>query len=736
MPSWKKILQSGSAVHVLNITASSLPNVSQPNIIGYDTASGRFTFFSTSSLVNGGSVIGGSGTTNYITRWSSSTLITTSSIYESGSRIGIGTTSSLAKLHVRGVGITSETEALRVENSNTSASLVVLDDRQTRITSDGAALFVQGAGVSPYTQNIAEFKYAGNGNSIIISQQEGVAGLTTSANANLNISPSGSGSTVFLLGKEVRLNNSNNNGTIALKNTGLTGEARLDFITGSSTIMSISSSGNVGIGTTTPTAELHISGASNSNLLRVDSPSASNALFVSGSGRVGIGTGTPNATLQIAGTLNNGSDSTPSGIYSHTEGALTIAVGYASHAEGQQTTASGSYSHTEGALTIAVGYASHAEGFSTNASGSYSHAEGWGTIARGHVSHAEGLNTLASGLYSHAEGFSTNAGGEASHAEGWGTITSASFQYVQGQNNRPTQKQSAFIIGNGSTNNNAARKNLVEINPTDNISDFFGPVRITRTEETSTQDPDTLRDQNKAGIIYMGFKELFNTPSRGPSPPIAVKINNTATGGTNYGTLRHPFTDGATSAINPAYALLKIDNAQYNSPSPSLGVGRTSNPFNVVNTGIFTDGAVTAQEFRALGSWAISQTSDIRLKKNIENLDINTALRLVENVKPVTFNWNRPDTNDAFDRINGSFDVGVIAQDVLKNGFDHLVRTAKNEKMPEHIGEDGEISEKGYEFSVSYVGMIPYHAKVIKYLLDEVKELKSEIERLRKNGNT
>ena len=102
MPSWKKILQSGSAVHVLNITASSLPNVSQPNVIGYDTASGRFTFFSTSSLVSGGSVIGGSGTANYITRWSGGTTITTSSIYESSGNIGIGTTTPSASLHIQG----------------------------------------------------------------------------------------------------------------------------------------------------------------------------------------------------------------------------------------------------------------------------------------------------------------------------------------------------------------------------------------------------------------------------------------------------------------------------------------------------------------------------------------------------------------------------------------------------------------------------------------------------------
>lgn len=102
MPSWKKILQSGSAVHVLNITASSLPNSTQPNVIGYNTTSGTFTYFSTASLVSGGSLIGGSGTANYITRWSGGTTITTSSIYESSGNIGIGTTTPSASLHIQG----------------------------------------------------------------------------------------------------------------------------------------------------------------------------------------------------------------------------------------------------------------------------------------------------------------------------------------------------------------------------------------------------------------------------------------------------------------------------------------------------------------------------------------------------------------------------------------------------------------------------------------------------------
>ena len=99
------------------------------------------------------------------------------------------------------------------------------------------------------------------------------------------------------------------------------------------------------------------------------------------------------------------------------------------------------------------------QGINTVASGSYSHAQGSGARALGYGSHAEGFNTLASGSWSHAEGLSTSALGENSHAEGFVTVASGPYQHVQGQYNISSSAQSAFIIGNGTSNN--TRSNLV-----------------------------------------------------------------------------------------------------------------------------------------------------------------------------------------------------------------------------------------------------------------------------------
>lgn len=170
------------------------------------------------------------------------------------------------------------------------------------------------------------------------------------------------------------------------------------------------------------------------------------------------------------------------GNYSHAEGEQSIAIGIASHAEGNayaegasahaegQAKAVGDCSHAEGAATSwAYGRYSHAEGSSTTgeidtAYGDYAHAEGYNTNAKGMASHAENDLTIARGRGSHAEGTQTQANGNYSHAEGFGTIANGAYQHVAGRYNIPDPSeplgtgqtdeapQYLTIVGNGSEN--------------------------------------------------------------------------------------------------------------------------------------------------------------------------------------------------------------------------------------------------------------------------------------------
>ena len=264
MPSWKKILQSGSAVHVLNITASSLPNSLQPNIIGYDTASGRFTFFSTSSLVSGGSVIGGSGTANYITRWSGGTTITTSSIYESSSRIGIGTITPQGPLHIRGTSVEGITPAVFLDTNGTDSNEPV----DIRLASGSAR------------------------------------GIRIIASSSLSNIPGGASIQFYS-------NNSATFGGTLHIDSGTTGSSALIFRTANTATpvterMRIAGNGTVSITGSGPTSATTILSITDSNLttrftILGDGTSAfnTNHLYISGSGLVGIGTTSPTAKLEV-----------------------------------------------------------------------------------------------------------------------------------------------------------------------------------------------------------------------------------------------------------------------------------------------------------------------------------------------------------------------------------------------------------------------------------------------------
>ena len=115
-------------------------------------------------------------------------------------------------------------------------------------------------------------------------------------------------------------------------------------------------------------------------------------------------------------------------------GSLNISSGLYSHAEGLNTISSGNYSHAEGNNTTSSNLYSHAEGQNTLSSGVSSHAEGYNTTASGGGSHSEGQNTISIGEGSHAEGAYTTSSGVFSHSEGNRTISSGSYSHAEGYN--------------------------------------------------------------------------------------------------------------------------------------------------------------------------------------------------------------------------------------------------------------------------------------------------------------
>ena len=211
--------------------------------------------------------------------------------------------------------------------------------------------------------------------------------------------------------------------------------------------------------------------------------------------------------------------STASGLNSFAFGNNVTSSGDYSFSQGRVTTASGNWSHSEGRSTNASGLNSHAEGTNTNSSGISSHSEGDSTISSGSHSHSEGQSTLASGDYSHAEGSGTTSYGQYSHSEGLGTITNGDYQLTIGQFNSTASTQSAFIIGNGSSNLN--RSNLVfaagnnfNIYGNLNVSGIFSGV----TQLLSTTGVTTSAFTITRGTTYWGINYNGNVNVSIPTP--------------------------------------------------------------------------------------------------------------------------------------------------------------------------------------------------------------------------
>eukprot|EP01041_Mallomonas_annulata_P000225 gene225-410_t len=189
--------------------------------------------------------------------------------------------------------------------------------------------------------------------------------------------------------------------------------------------------GNVGIGTTTPVAKLHVADSSVVFAATGLAPVVAGNPAISGEGRR-MEWYADKAAFHVGYTYTNDWDKDSTGKYSVSMGKNTKAKGEASFAAGGNTWATGQYATALGNTTTASGSNSTALGNMATASGTSAVAIGENVIASGDYSSAMGTQTRASGLSSTALGDSTVASGPRSTAMGRRTVASGAHSTATG----------------------------------------------------------------------------------------------------------------------------------------------------------------------------------------------------------------------------------------------------------------------------------------------------------------
>lgn len=366
-------------------------------------------------------------------------------------------------------------------------------------------------------------------------------------------------------------------------------------------------------------------------------------------------------------------------------------VGNYSLVTGYNNEASGARSYAEGYGTTASGHNSHAEGNVTEATNTSAHAEGTGSVASGYPSHAEGNATTASGSASHAEGNGTEASGNYSHAGGYFTIAAGEAQTVIGKYN-VQDSNSLFIVGNGAS---GARSNAFKLSS--GGSGYF------------------------ASALGTGGKTAWNDTHKGCwlTSNGNIHLMDSATSGGAVG-FHYNFSSSATTILHENASGV-LTNTGRLVTSDWSGTGRTPVSSATTDGGRISYLQATAASLRVAGQWGtaggsytitdfLPPTSDIRLKKNVEDTEIENALDIVNQIRLHSFDWLHTDEHQR---------IGFIA--------DELEQIDPKLSVGGGTERDGTIHYK----SVDTFYMMGYLVKAVQELSEQNAKLTAELNALK-----
>ncbi len=302
-------------------------------LLGNDA--GGYTLTATSSLGLLGSSTVSSITSNYLSKWVGS-YFANSLLYDDGTNIGIGTTTPSQTLDVAGIAniqnyvnssyfIATSTEIASIFPYASTTALTVSGEAYfTNILSTGSSTlqdftFLTATGTSATTTNF--FSDTLTATDLYTTNFTGLSGTSTNFAVLNSFSVTGSATSTFgngldltggcfsIAGVCVAGGGGGGSGTV---NSGTQDQIAFydtttNAVSGTSTITILQNT-NVGIGTTTPYAQLSVTNTGpNPSFLVEDSASPDTTPFViDASGNVGIGTASPQNKLHVDGILQVG----------------------------------------------------------------------------------------------------------------------------------------------------------------------------------------------------------------------------------------------------------------------------------------------------------------------------------------------------------------------------------------------------------------------------------------------
>lgn len=437
-------------------------------------AAGRFLVSDASGNASwsAASVVSGSGTANYVPKFTAASALGNSQIFDNGTGVGIGTVSPAAgvKLDVNGavkgstftntaspiitgnlliqpsagtaamvVGTTNTTQFFQVQNNLGQAALNV-DTTNMRVgvgtAAPNAALEVNGGAL--FSGSTGGIPFTGAGTRFMWYPGKAAlrAGVIMSGRTEWDDVNVGSTSVAFGLNSQASGVYSFSNGN----NTHSTGDSSTTF--GLSTFATntgafAAGNGNtasgyssVALGNNTIASGTHTLAYGSGNQATGDYSTAGGLNSVaSGNGTIAIGWG-----AHAAGGVGLGDN-----VYA--TGSDSVALGFASQATNTSATVSGYQSTGSGFASTAMGYNNTASGYAATAFGQSATAAGDRSVSMGMQNTANGPGSVALGAYNStgttgyatAVGYANSASGQYSFAGGYAATASGDMSFAYGQ---------------------------------------------------------------------------------------------------------------------------------------------------------------------------------------------------------------------------------------------------------------------------------------------------------------